>query len=389
MIRIFLTGDNHIGLSYSRYGDKAEFLADCRISAFKNMAEKAAQEQCDIFAITGDLFHNNYGVADAEINKLIDYLSAFHGKILILPGNHDYSGDGVNLWRDFDDKANGRIDYIIMTEHKPFKFNIRGESVIIYPACCKTEHSERGKNNLDWIKEFFAKNNNDDLKSAYKIGMAHGSIKGVSIDSDERYFMMTRDELNAVPVDLWLIGHTHVPYPQSLSAEYEIMRENIFNAGSHMQTDVADKNSEGQCFIIELDNSGADGGDKKIIRAKKFLSGPVRFYRIEENMSGQPLENFLNGEFINISDNSIIDLILSGFLRREDFENRREIIKALLIRFEYYKYDERDVMPIIDKEILSEFPENSFVYKFLDNILNDETCGLEEAYMAYSLIKSI
>ncbi len=382
MIKIFLTGDNHIGLSYSRYSDKAEDLAECRISAFQGMAECAVKEQCDIFAITGDLF-NSHSVGSSEIEKLIKCLSVFHGKVLIIPGNHDYCSDEIDLWREFEEKASGRLDCLVMTEYRPFNLKIRDESVIIFPAFCKSEHSEPGRNNLGWIREYFSENLSN---NAYKIGMAHGAIQGVSPDRDKIYFMMTRDELNNIPVDVWLIGHTHVPYPNSLSTEFETISNNkIFNAGSHMQTDVADKNSEGQCFIIELNKFN----DKKIIRAKKFLSGPVRFYRLEINVSGQDLSMVLDDELRNIQDNSVVELILTGFLRNEDFANRDNIIHDFLGRFIGTKYDERGVIQIVDDKMIKEFPENSFNYKFLANIINQENYSREEAYMAYSLIKSL
>ncbi len=58
MLKIFLTGDNHIGSKYANYGEKATYLAEKRIDAFENMVSIANEEQCSIFAIAGDLFDN-------------------------------------------------------------------------------------------------------------------------------------------------------------------------------------------------------------------------------------------------------------------------------------------------------------------------------------------
>ena len=46
-MRIFLTGDNHIGLKYSKYEHASE-LAAKRIDAFENMVELANREACDL-----------------------------------------------------------------------------------------------------------------------------------------------------------------------------------------------------------------------------------------------------------------------------------------------------------------------------------------------------
>ena len=35
MLKIFLTGDNHIGSKYANYGEKATYLAEKRIDAFE------------------------------------------------------------------------------------------------------------------------------------------------------------------------------------------------------------------------------------------------------------------------------------------------------------------------------------------------------------------
>ncbi|MBQ9897404.1 MAG: metallophosphoesterase, partial [Synergistaceae bacterium] len=181
MIKIFLTGDNHIGRGF-KY-DKADELGELRLNAFKTMADKAAEEQCDIFVIAGDLFENNYNYSQHEIESLINNLKSFHGKILILPGNHDFDSENINLWRELESKAEGKINLKILNEFKVYELNVRDERVMIFPAYCDSEHSPQGKNNLDWIKEYFNNNNNLD-NNIYKIGIAHGAIEGETPDAD-------------------------------------------------------------------------------------------------------------------------------------------------------------------------------------------------------------
>lgn len=45
MIRIFVTGDNHIGLKYASH-EQAAVLSSRRITAFENMVESANKENC-------------------------------------------------------------------------------------------------------------------------------------------------------------------------------------------------------------------------------------------------------------------------------------------------------------------------------------------------------
>ena len=69
MMRIFVTGDNHIGLKYSSH-EQAAVLSSRRITAFESMVESANKENCALFAITGDLFENTYSVSKRDINHL-------------------------------------------------------------------------------------------------------------------------------------------------------------------------------------------------------------------------------------------------------------------------------------------------------------------------------
>ena len=89
MLRIFLTGDNHIGLKYASHEESA-VLASERIEAFYDMVETANQENCNIFVISGDLFENTYSVSKRDIKTLLDTLSRFKGTVAVMPGNHDY-----------------------------------------------------------------------------------------------------------------------------------------------------------------------------------------------------------------------------------------------------------------------------------------------------------
>ena len=50
---------------------------------------------------------------------------------------------------------------------------------------------------------------------------------------------------------IWLIGHTHIPYPNDLKENEDVTGYRIFNAGTHEQTDLHN-NTEGNCLIVQL-----------------------------------------------------------------------------------------------------------------------------------------
>ncbi len=196
MLKIFQTGDNHVGLKYASH-EKASVLTAARINAFENMVFIANQENCDLFVITGDLFENTYSISKRDVRSLLDMLSCFKGTVVVLPGNHDYYDKDAKVWQYFKDIASNKDNIMLLTEYRPYSITVNEEDVVIYPAHCTSLHSEPGENNLDWIK---AENITSDR--TYRIGVAHGAVQGETIDNEGQYFLMTRSELESIPVDV-------------------------------------------------------------------------------------------------------------------------------------------------------------------------------------------
>ena len=380
MIRIFLTGDNHIGLKYAGY-EQGQRLVRHRIDALRRMVQAANEMHCDIFAVAGDLFHSRFGVGKQMVSEVADILAGFEEQVLIIPGNHDHystqhdGGNNKDVWSHFEAAISARENILLMTEYRPYELHIRDEQVIIYPGSCRTKHSQPGENNIGWICE-------QDIRPdrTYRIGMAHGAVEGQTIDTEGAYFLMTRKELESVPVDLWLIGHTHVPFPDLNSDAY---REDgrIFNAGTHVQTDVT-CNTSGSCFVIEVES----GDGLKTVRAKRYVSGSVRFYRKNISIrSGEPLSDVLKRELRDLEDESVVDLVLSGSVTEEDHQAKSQIIDAALSRFlDRRSVDDSALCPLITAErVKREYSETSFAAQLLLKLLDEP----REAQLAYDLLK--
>ncbi len=371
MLKIFVTGDNHIGLKYASH-EKSAVLASSRISAFEGMVETANQENCALFAITGDLFENTHSISKRDIKALLDILSAFKGTVVVLPGNHDFYDKEVKVWQYFKDVMTSYDNIMLLTDYRPYNISANGEDVVIHPALCTSLHSASGQNNLGRIKETPFEND-----GAYHIGIAHGAVEGETIDKEGQYFLMKRSELESIPVDVWLIGHTHVPFPKNLTEEYT-PSEKIFNAGTHVQTDVS-CNTEGLCFIVEI-------AESKAIRAKKVVSGNLRFYRKTIAVTAGQMETILRQQLADLADNSIVDIILTGAVTAEEYEERHNLIEAALNRFIEGTYNDYKLSKLISKNLIdSEFPETSFSAGFLSSLLDNP----KEAQLAYELLKSL
>ncbi len=369
-MRLFVTGDNHIGKRYDGHPARDAIVSE-RIDALSRMVEKADEEGCGLFVVTGDLFDNVSGIAQKHIGAVAEALSGFGGTVVVLPGNHDHYNEDAKVWQDFKRAAAGNV--ALLSEYKPYRFEIGDETVTIYPAFCDKKHSEPGENRLDRIKAAEIPDG-----GSLRIGVAHGAVEGESLDREGAYYLMKRGELYDIPMDIWLIGHTHVPLPKDLTEEFAPTRERIFNAGTHVQTDVSN-NTEGLCFIIDIDG-------QKNVRAKKYVSGGLRFYRRELALTAGNMERELEEELSGFGDNSVVELKLVGSVREEEYADRKQILDAALGRFLEAEYDDSELTRLITPELVKEeFSETTLAAKLLTELLDDPVA----AQLAYDLIQKI
>lgn len=376
MIKIFVTGDNHFGKKYDRYPEIRDRLVDNRFVCFEKMVEKAEQEGCDIFAVTGDLFDNCSSIRKSDVERVVRILAGFAGRVLVLPGNHDYYTGEEKVWKDFDDALRTCDNNIIRLDRfEPYPIEIAEETVVIYPAFCRSKHSR--ENNLGWIKETGVPKNGQ-----INIGMAHGAIEGVTPDMQKEYFLMTEPELQAIPMDVWLVGHTHIPYPGGLSEDEEIGGYRIFNAGTHAQTDLHN-NTRGYGFIISVDKQG----DKAQVSAKKYQSGTIFFYDIAVRVSsaeGDSLEALLQEKLDPLEAESVVRLTVTGSVLSEEYSRRQELYKKYCDRFLSWELQDDELHEEITLErVREEFAESSFAAKLMEALQGDQT----ELQMAYELLQ--
>jgi len=371
MLRIFVTGDNHIGLKYANH-EARELLVKTRVDAFGEMVKRANGEGCGLFVITGDLFHNNSTVSKKELKAVLDRLKEFCGTVVYLPGNHDFYDEEAPLWKNFDDVSSLYDNVLVLKRYQPYTLEEAGERIVLYPALCTAKHSASGENNLGWIKETEITRD-----GAYHIGLAHGAVEGETIDSEGVYFPMKRGELAQIPVDVWLIGHTHVPFPRGLTESYS-EGERVFNPGTHVQTDV-NCNTEGQCFILEI-------GEDKTVRAKKYVPSDLRFYRKEVSLEAGDLEGCIDRALRGVGENSVVELILCGAVTEEEYAEKEQVIRRKLSRFPEWDANTEGVSRLITEELIDrEFPETSLHAKFLKALLSEP----KEAHMAYELLEQL
>ena len=371
MMKLFVTGDIHIGKKYDRYPDVKDQLIRSRFECLERCVKEAERQQCEFFVITGDLFDTVSSVKVQDVRQVAVILARFGGRVLVLPGNHDYYTGEEKVWKDFQTALNEHEHNVtLITAYKPLRFEAGEESVSFYPAFCQSKHSSENK--LSWIKE----TGMDDAD--YHIGLAHGALVGLTPDMKNEYFQMAEKELLAIPVDAWLIGHTHIPYPAELSERRDVSGYRIFNAGTPEQTDLSN-NTSGICFVITLEHREG----KPVVSAHYFQSGAISYYDIPITVGEWTLREAILSRTQGLPDRSVIRLTVKGTVPEEQYAAKQQIYNDTLERFLTWEVVDTELCEQITSEkIREEFAEIGFAAKLLE-ALRDPV----EVQMAYELIQ--
>lgn len=376
MVKLFMTGDNHFGKKYDRYSDVKDILTQSRFDVLDDMVKKAEKEGCELFVVTGDLFDNVNNIKVSDVKRVAEILASFVGTVILIPGNHDYYTGDEKVWKDFE-KALSKVEHniILIKEFRTYEIDTVDDKVVVYPAFCQSKHAK--KNNLEWIK-----NKRIQEEGVINLGIAHGAIKGVTPDMKEEYFLMTEKELTDIPIDAWLIGHTHIPYPDILKEDESIVGYKIFNAGTHEQTDLHN-NTEGNGFIITIEKNG----ENATVSARKYVSGKVRYYDLEVNVkpdSESALSNVIKAELDGKRKNSVVRINVKGSVKKREYEDRENIYRQLLKEYLTYEIVDNELSEeiTVDK-IREEYAETSFAAQFMENLMDNTT----ELQMAYQLLE--
>jgi exonuclease SbcD len=363
-LKIFHTADIHLGMKFSSYSGVRSELVEARFGALQRCVTLANENECDLFVIAGDLF-DRISVPDRDVIRAAQTVSEFQGRFsCALPGNHDYHPSGSrNIWELFSQHAGDR--HLVLTEKSVCPLAAYDLDANLYPAPCSGKHSDRHV--LGWVKE-----TKKDTGVRHHIGIAHGSLEGFSPDFDKRYYPVSEEVLRSCNMDIWLLGHTHKPYPQKPDSY-----SNIFYPGTP-QPDGFDCTHAGHAWIIRLD-------DEKKIHAESLTTGSFLFVHDEVALGGpRDTEALLERYTGDENARKLLKLKLTGFLKREEYRTLPSIIEELRKRL-FFLHDPVDMSELREKitvkDIDAEFTKGSFPHALLTALAKEEdTLALQLAY---------
>ncbi|MCU7496448.1 MAG: hypothetical protein HF314_09325 [Ignavibacteria bacterium] len=365
-IKIFHTADIHIGLKFSGRDypqPLKERLVSEPLETLKRMVRMANDRKCDLFVIAGDMFDRT-NTPKSEVKKAALILNEFQGaSVAVLPGNHDFIEDNPDsIWAAFCEKMD---EHLLLFLEKPETKSIRvGEKeVAFYPGACRTKHSS--ENMIGWVKD--APKNTE----ALNIGVAHGSVQGVSPDMEQNYFPMSIDEMRESGVKFWLLGHTHIKYPVSNGS-----LNPVFFMPSTPCPDGFDCFHEGYAWVIEVmeDNS---------LNYESVRTGTFIFKSLEKEIFSQTDVDKLKSEIDPLAaDTTLMKLKLKGRLNNSELEYLARFTNQVKEKLAYAEVDTQDVILNIDKDYIEKsFSADSLPYRLLDQIeKNDNELALQLAF---------
>ncbi|MFO7848347.1 MAG: metallophosphoesterase [Spirochaetia bacterium] len=363
-ISVFHIADMHLGRRFQDHPEVADTLSEARYKTLESLVSEANERQTDIMSVGGDLFDRR-SMKKADVQRAAHILNRFTGKTaLVLPGNHDYISEGAELWQRFKEEAEDHI--LLLQEAEPVSLETFGIDATVYPGPCRAKHS--AENGIRWIKEV------EKNREFIHIGIAHGSIEGVSPDFEQRYYPMTLEELKDAGVDIWLLGHTHITWPENPDR-----RDFVFNPGTPEPDGFACRHP-GRAFCISID-------ENKEISAEILNCGLYRFRQRREKLYTkediQKLEASLEeDEFRRV----VLKLTVEGRLEPEVYEYWKERIPELRKAVLELKLDDGKLLRSITIEQISkEFPKDSLPEKLLSRFA--EAGDSQALQRAYELIR--
>ena len=369
-IKIFHTADLHLGMRFAGYPDVQDELINARYETLENMVEVANQESCTLFVMAGDLFdRTTLNVKD--ISRAARTLNEFEGElVIILPGNHDYYTHDSKLWNEFSKHAGDRI--LILKNPDIYDLNKYHLKIKIYAAPCSAKHSN--ENMIKWVNSRESTEND-----SIKIGLAHGSLEGVSPDFNKTYYPMTRKELESSGLDLWLLGHTHLPWPENPDKNSRILIPGT------PEPDGFDCKHEGSAFIIDMESSSN-------MKVQKVSTGKYRFFidqvvLNDDKAIASMKQKYTGDEYSNM----VLRLILKGRLRKEELDKLEEAIDLINDNVLLLQTVKDELYESITSDLInSKFTENSFPHQLLSSLLKEkEEISSKSLQKAYDIIREI
>jgi exonuclease SbcD len=369
-IKIVHSADHHIGMKFNSYPEIVrKKLMEERFLALKRIVDYGNDHKAHLLILTGDLFDSTT-IKAADIKTTVSILNAFSGDaVWIIPGNHDFYQPGEDaIWEKLKKAKNEKIH--VFDAYQSYGFEVNGIELVVYPCACRSKHSTDSV--VGWVGR------EEKEKNKLHLGLAHGNVEGLGLDKEGKYFNMTREELASLGVDLWLLGHIHVPYP---SHESVTTNPGLFMAATPTP-DGWDRKHPGYCWYIEIN-------DKKDIKANRVRIGGLQFYNKSFEINAQTDIDKLKAEINSMDkENSLVRIELKGRLGEAEIIEVEQLLQTWKNDFLHLELNNQLKHLINQAYINTHYIDDSLPHKLLTSLLEEDSGGIS-VQLANQLIERL
>ena len=256
LIKLLCLGDAHLGRYPSRVPTDESSLSVRAV--WRRAVTEAIDNDVDAVILTGDMADNNnsyfeaYGALRGEISRL----SQYNIPVVAVAGNHDHEVL-PRLAESMPDDNLTLLGQGGTWEEKVVKSR-SGRSLRCVGWSFPSAHYDRSPLDIFNLQQ----------SEYFTVGIVHGAL-----ESQGKFAPLAKRDLDAHPVDLWLLGHVHAP------KLHEDHRAPVLYPGSPQPLDPGEPGTHGP-WMITID-------DDNHIQAEQLPLASVRYEEIVIDVSGR------------------------------------------------------------------------------------------------------
>ena len=215
--------------------DPAAAMAARRFEVIAAIAELATADGVDAVLVAGDVF-DKQALSDHSLRRVVNAMSGFSGRWVLLPGNHD-AALAVSVWSRLIGLGVLPPNVTVALTPEAFEYPDLGLAVIAAPLTQRQTHDD--------TTEFF-----DTVQTSpglIRVGLAHGSVTGVLHEGIDSSNPIAADRAATARLDYLALGDWHGTKQIDARTWY---------SGTPEQDRFKD-NDSGNVLLVEIDAPGA------------------------------------------------------------------------------------------------------------------------------------
>jgi DNA repair exonuclease SbcCD nuclease subunit len=339
------TADWQIGKQFGKItGDIAALLRESRFDAIKKLAQLANTNQVDAILVAGDVFDANE-VSDTTLRRTLNAMSDYKGSWVLLPGNHD-AALAQSVWTRISQLPEKTDNIILATEPSPIL--LANGQLAILPAPLKQRHEFKD------LTEWFDHYDVDD--GVFKVGLAHGSVKGWLPESAEIHNMISYERAQTAYLDYLALGDWH--------GQRKISPK-IWYSGTPEQDRFSD-NEPGKALLVTLKEKGSD----PVVDPLEV--GTYQWHRLSATLFGENDITALDVLFRDFkhAETQLVRLSLIGNLSLELRQKLMELLELWRARLAMLDVDDHELKITPNEDDLQDFSSVGFLGKAVEKLLS-------------------